>query len=136
MPVRVSDTPTKKYRNVYKTRYRSWQAMVTRSEKRFCLGNFPSPDAAYIAVLEFEKTRPIEDRSVWCQRVGGYGKSKYKGVHASNIKKKPWAAMVIYRKKKYRLGNFATEEEAARAYDKKCLELRGPEARLNFPVKT
>ncbi len=57
--------------------------------------------------------------------------SKYRGVGLDKVTKtKPWQAHIgIDGKKKY-LGNYATEEEAARAYDAEGARL-GRE--LNFP---
>lgn len=43
-------------------------------------------------------------------------------------------AAIRHQRKIIQLGYFATEELAARAYDKKASELRGHNARLNFPV--
>ena len=58
--------------------------------------------------------------------------SKYKGVtwHVPNQK---WVARVGGDKKRYCVGYFYDEVEAAKAYDKKARELFGEFARLNFP---
>jgi hypothetical protein len=62
--------------------------------------------------------------------------SGYRGVvfdkrpHQQN---RPWQATVSFKGKPVYVGCFATPEEAARAFDKKALELRGEFAQLNFP---
>lgn len=58
------------------------------------------------------------------------GSSLYVGVRTQRYK---WAASIAYQKKHYWLGTFSTQEEAARAYDRKARELYGDAARLNFP---
>lgn len=58
--------------------------------------------------------------------------SRYKGVSWERRAAR-WQAQIGCDGKKFHLGLFATEEEAARAYDAKARELHGDFARLNFP---
>jgi hypothetical protein len=60
--------------------------------------------------------------------------SMYVGVCLKNGRGK-WRATINFRNKQYALGEYNTEEEAARAYDKKAIEFYGENARLNFPIK-
>lgn len=58
--------------------------------------------------------------------------SQYKGVNwKSKIKR--WIAQISCDHNKMHLGCFDTQEEAARAYDRKALELFGEFAKTNFP---
>ena len=59
--------------------------------------------------------------------------SGYKGVFW-NKKANKWHAQVWYKCKIYYLGLFILKEDAARAYNKKALELHGEFARLNVIV--
>jgi len=60
---------------------------------------------------------------------------RYLGV--SRVKKNkvsPWGASMYSEGKNINLGCYATEEDAARAYDEKVIELRGPQARTNVSL--
>ena len=62
--------------------------------------------------------------------------NNYKGVYLckrSYKLNKPWQALTDYHKKKVHIGMFATEIEAAKAYDERAKDLFGEFARLNFP---
>jgi hypothetical protein len=71
----------------------------------------------------------------------GNNKSGYKGIRHMKDKRminelsKPWQAKIQLNRKKIHLGMYKTKEEAARAYDKKAIELFGEFAQLNFPEK-
>ena len=58
--------------------------------------------------------------------------SGYKGVSWHKRNKK-WACQIKHNYKKIHVGNYATPEEAARAYDAKAKEFQGEFAYLNFP---
>lgn len=61
-----------------------------------------------------------------------YTSSQYKGVIRTKGK---WRARIEINDKKQHLGYFLDEADAARAYDKRALELFGEFARINFPQK-
>jgi hypothetical protein len=58
--------------------------------------------------------------------------SQYYGVSYKKSHKR-WRASITHKKVCYRLGSFVEEQDAARAYDAKAIELLGDAARLNFP---
>lgn len=57
--------------------------------------------------------------------------SVYKGVTWKKDRNK-WYSRVMFNYKEYGLGHYLTEIEAAKAYDKKAIELFGEFANLNF----
>jgi hypothetical protein len=58
--------------------------------------------------------------------------SKYKGVTLrKELKSKPWEAFIYANRTHRRLGYFATEIEAAEAYNKAALQMYGEYAKLN-----
>ena len=69
-----------------------------------------------------------------------FGRSKYRGLGwDKNYSKKPWKIQLYTRKgpktgsSQVYIGNFASEEAAAVAYDAAAFQLRGAAAVLNFP---
>lgn len=62
----------------------------------------------------------------------GRRRGRFKGVSWHRAAGK-WVAQISAGVKRYYLGLFVSEEEAARAYDRKAAELHGEFAKLNFP---
>ena len=59
-----------------------------------------------------------------------YTGSKFRGVLR---KGKRWQAFIMINRNKNYIGNFKTEEEAARVYDEYAIKFHKDKARLNFP---
>lgn len=66
-------------------------------------------------------------------RTSRFGSSRYKGV-SWNKKAERWSAVLRFQDRSYYLGCFDDEEDAARAYDAKAVELHGEYALLNLPM--
>jgi hypothetical protein len=69
-------------------------------------------------------------QNVQNRRACPHSKSQYIGVYRKGNK---WWAAVAHKGKQHRVGTFADEVEAAKARDRKAVELFGEFARLNFP---
>jgi hypothetical protein len=81
-----------------------------------------------------KKVNAYNMRSSKHQKIG-----RFKGVFRSQTRSVRWRAQIGITEangklKQYHLGSYGTEEEAARAYDAKALELFGDAAALNFEV--
>lgn len=61
-----------------------------------------------------------------------FATSEYKGIYWNKERNK-WRASIMFNYKKYNLGNYDSEVEAAKAYDARATELFGRFANLNFP---
>lgn len=80
-----------------------------------------------------ENLRPAtHQQNMFNRRKVKTGQSKYKGVTLDGKNRiRRWRARITLNKKQIGLGYFATQEEAAIAYNEKAKELFGEYARLN-----
>jgi len=125
-----------------------WMARICRGGKRYLLGHYPDEVAAAKAYdsaalffdgeavsLNFpgpglESRSPVELR----RRAPSFAHSAsgFRGVNLNSIGTK-WRACFQIKGKLSFLGDYATKEEAAAAYDRKAREVLGEQALLNFP---
>ena len=59
-----------------------------------------------------------------------YRSSKFRGVLRRG---KSWQVFIMINRNKNYIGNFKSEEEAAKVYDKYAMKFHKEKARLNFP---
>jgi hypothetical protein len=117
---------------------RAYDATVIELYGKDVKRNFP--DLTLEELLEIDNIK-AEDRISFFDRLAKrptkkppkiLKQSQYIGVYASNGKKN-WKSIIFYQDKQSYLGNFDAEEDAAKAYDERALDLYGEDAKLNFP---
>lgn len=129
-----------------------WRSSITLNYKKFFLGSFYTEiDAALaydIAAIyyfgDYAKTNFPKDFPKENIKVNGVNynylkarkKSKYYGISLENrVRKNKWRVKFNFNKKTIHGGQYETELEAAKRYDKLALKLLGEKAKTNFKYK-
>jgi hypothetical protein len=90
--------------------------IVTHAEN--CANRVPHKGRPFKGVIDNRRGKPVLLDGPWAR---------------SRTPKKRYRAQIVADGVLYNLGSYPTEEEAARAYDRKAIELHGEYALLNFP---
>lgn len=86
------------------------------------------PNAGYYS----SKKDPVDLYLTYTSRPPRKGKfSRFRGVHKSGVPEKPFRVALCFQGKRYIVGLFVDELEAAKAYNKIVLKLFGDKAILN-----
>jgi len=85
-----------------------------------------------IEKVKDKKKEMEEDKKKIIKSISIYRKSRFRGVLR---KGKRWQVFIMINRNKNYIGNFKTEEEAAKVYDEYAMEFHKDKARLNFPHK-
>lgn len=132
--------PTRSYRSITRTA-KNWEC-AWKSVKKWCVaGRIPGvvfengrylipadvgPDD--VLPLTPQQRAEIKRRQMAGRQVAAG--SGYRGVYRRRSR---WAAIIAVAGKPVHIGTYDTREEAARAWDRRARELRGPGALVNFP---
>ena len=137
-----------KYRGVTRTEGGVYRALAKIGDKHVYLGTYRTPEraalaydaaarAAYgdLASLNFpDRFVPLPPRPVGPSKSHHPLTSPYIGV-CWNREVRKWKSEIMHHHREYVLGYFDDPVDAAKAYDRKSRELRGPNARVNFPTE-
>jgi hypothetical protein len=108
---------------------RAYDAAAREAFGPFACLNFPGPGE--ISALAYEEPSLTAAEPGTSRLPLGTGESPYLGVR--RVLGKWWQASIVVKGKQRHLGNYASEIEAALAYDAAAGDLHGQAARFNFP---
>ena len=132
------ENPFKGVRQVYAQR---WEARINDEH----IGTYRTAEEASLAYDkaalaqwgEYARlTNPLEEVEAWqlpVRRLDGKNTLGFRGVRRANQPGNKWTALITHQHVSYCMSTYDTIEEAARAYDRKAIELKGEKALLNFP---
>lgn len=103
-----------------------------------------APDGVFVDHVDGDGLNCRKENMRFCTRAQNQqnkmkvSKNRFKGItehkpRGAWKKNFPWQARIRVERKLISLGYFATDEEAARAYDAAALKYFGPFAKVNFP---
>jgi len=78
-----------------------------------------------------DKSKELEEEKKRMKKTF-YRRSKFRGVSRKGNR---WQALIMINRNKNYIGNFKSEEEAAKVYDEYAMKFHKNKARLNFPHK-
>ena len=99
---------------------------------KFCEGKMLLGMYTKESLFKVNITVIVRELDVSLKQAKGYGTSRYRGVFWVEAEKK-WRAQFSYKGKRYTIGRFDNELDAAKAYDKKAHDVIGKQAYFNFP---
>lgn len=131
----------------------TWSAHIGIRQKTHFLGRYETERDAAIAYdraarhyfgedaklnlpIQSRRLDPADAAALRAEAHAELKKKKHSRFHGVSRKAKVWTAGIVHQYRVYRLGSFASEEEAAVAYDKAALRLHGKNAKLNFHPQT
>lgn len=131
----------------------TWSAQIVIRKRTHFLGRYPTEREAAIAYdraarhylgddaklnlrTASRRLKPADAAALRAEAHAELKKTKHSRFHGVSLRAKLWSAAIVHRYRVYRLGIFASEEEAAVAYDKAALRLHGRKAKLNFHPQT
>ena len=130
------DGTASKYKGVTKSCGKNrWNAEIAKDGQRHKLGVFSSEESAALAynskaIELFTNPRLNVVTEADVPEMPERTTSKYRGVSWSK-KYEKWVAQLRHDKKNHFVGNFSDETEAAKAVNRKCRELIGPDVAYN-----
>jgi hypothetical protein len=132
---------------------RTWSAQIVVRQRTHFLGRYPSELEAALAYdraarhylgddvklnlpTASRRLKPADAAALRAEAHAELKKTKHSRFHGVSRHGKLWSAAIVHRYRVYRLGSFASDEEAAVAYDKAAVRLHGKKAKLNFHPQT